>query len=198
VIVGAIVEGHGDCRALPILLRRIAQVLDSSLDVTVPSPYRLPRGKAVKPDELARAVEFMARRAGSDAPLVVLLDADADCPRALAPMLKQRAIDQRSDRKISVVLAKREYEAWFLAAARSLRGQRGLPDDLEAPDNPEDVRSPKAWLNARMPQGYSETLDQPALTAVFDLNEARSAPSFEKLIRDFCWLLGRPLPGTLG
>ncbi len=37
-----------------------------------------------------------------------------------------------------------------------------------------------------MPAGrtYRETLDQPAMTSLFDLDEARSAPSFDKLWRD--------------
>ena len=30
-------------------------------------------------------------------------------------------------------------------------------------------------------QGYRETLHQPALTAIFDLDAAREAPSFDKL-----------------
>ena len=30
-------------------------------------------------------------------------------------------------------------------------------------------------------QPYSETLDQPALTAILDLDAARAAPSFDKL-----------------
>jgi hypothetical protein len=36
---------------------------------------------------------------------------------------------------------------------------------------------------------YRETLDQPALTDVFDLNAARVAPSFDKLWRDVGALL---------
>jgi hypothetical protein len=51
------------------------------------------------------------------------------------------------------------------------------------------VRGAKGWLNARMPRGYSPTIDQPALTAVFDLEQARTAPSFDKLIRELTQLL---------
>ena len=38
-----------------------------------------------------------------------------------------------------------------------------------------------------MPQAskYSETADQAALTAVFDIKLAQKAPSFDKLYRDF-------------
>jgi len=51
------------------------------------------------------------------------------------------------------------------------------------------VRDAKGWLHARMPKGYSETVDQPALAAVFDLTAARRSPSFDKLIRDLLGLL---------
>lgn len=80
--------------------------------------------------------------------------------------------------------AKQEFENWFLMAARSLRGHRGLPSDLEPPSEPEAVRDAKGWLSQRMPDRYSETLDQPALAAVFDWREAAVLPSFDKLLRD--------------
>ena len=43
-----------------------------------------------------------------------------------------------------------------------------------------------------MPSGqrYRETPHQPALTAIFDLDAARAAPSFDKLWRDVSELLG--------
>ena len=95
------------------------------------------------------------------------------------------------------VLAKTEYEAWFLAAAGSLAGQRGLDEILEPPDNPEAIRGAKGWLNARMPRGrgYRETIDQTAFTATFDMAAARqSSPSFDKLWRDVESLLQPPQP----
>jgi hypothetical protein len=45
-----------------------------------------------------------------------------------------------------------------------------------------------------MPKGYSEGLDQPALTAVLDLKLARRVDSFDKLVRDVARLLGRIAP----
>ena len=43
-----------------------------------------------------------------------------------------------------------------------------------------------------MPRGqrYRATQHQPALTAIFDLDAARAAPSFDKLWRDVSELLG--------
>ena len=42
VRVGAVVEGHGEVRALPILIRRICEAHEV-FDLHVEHPYRLPR-----------------------------------------------------------------------------------------------------------------------------------------------------------
>jgi hypothetical protein len=59
-----------------------------------------------------------------------------------------------------------------------------LPSDLAAPESPESVRDAKGWLGSKMPTGYSETVDQPALAYAFDLEAAERLPSFAKLKRD--------------
>lgn len=192
--IGVIVEGRGEHDAVPLLLRRIVTWLDPTREVVVAPPHRLPKGRLVKDHEIKRAVELAARKVGAGGPILVLLDADDDAACVLGPKLLSWATAARSDRPISVVVAVREYEAWFLAAARSLSGQRGLPHDMAAPADPERHHSPKRWLDERMPSGYSETLDQPALTGAMDLQQARRAPSFDKLIRDVARLLGREPP----
>lgn len=181
--VGIIVEGHGEVEAFPIVVRRLLEQQGIS-DLEIPRPFRLPKGKMRKPAELARAVELVARKTGPDGALLVLVDADDDCPARLGPQILEQVQGVRSDRPASVVVAKREFEAWLLGAADSLRGQRGLPSDLAAPESPESVRDAKGWLGAKMPTGYSETVDQPALASVFDLQAAERLPSFAKLKRD--------------
>jgi hypothetical protein len=87
-----------------------------------------------------------------------------------------------------VVLAHQEFEAWFLAAASSVKGLRGLRGDIENHGAPESVRGCKEWLETWMPstQKYSETADQVAFAATFDMPLARqNAPSFDKLWREF-------------
>jgi len=94
--------------------------------------------------------------------------------------------------EISVVLARKEYEAWFIAAAESLRGRCGLPSDLVSDPNPENIRGAKEWLSRHMPRNrrYAETTDQAALTSVFDMAAARqSADSFDKCYREIERLL---------
>ncbi|RKG83140.1 DUF4276 family protein [Corallococcus terminator] len=193
--LGLIVEGAGEVLAAPILVRRLASFLapEVRLDMLNP-PHRLSRGKLVKEDELSRVIDLTARRVGGDGCILVLLDADEDMPCVLGPRLLGWARKHRSDRAISVVVAQCEYEAWFLAAAESLRNHRGLPSDLRAPPHPERIRDAKGWLHKRMPDGYSPTIDQAALTKIFDLEAARRADSFDKLFRDMGALLGVSVP----
>ncbi len=188
----AIVEGHGEVTALPQLLRRIAGEVSPDLVVETPRPIRVPRNRIVKEGELERAVTLASHKAGIDGCIIVLLDADRDCPAELAPQLVARAAAACPGRDVRAVLAKTEYEAWFLAAAGSLAGRRGLDEALAPPDDPEAIQDAKGWLSARMPLGrrYRETLDQAALTATFDMAEARRrSPSFDKLWRDVRSLL---------
>lgn len=190
----AIVEGYGEVAALPILLRRIGERINPEEYLEIPQPIRVKRQKILKSGELERAVELASRRAGPEDRILILLDADQDCPAILGPEILQRAAQFRRDRRISVVLAKMEYEAWFLSAARSLAGKRGLDAELEPPPDPEAVRDPKRWLTQRMYAGraYRETLDQPALSGTVDLETARTSPSFDKLWRELETLLRRP------
>lgn len=188
--IGLVVEGHGEVEAAPLLVRRVAAWAGFEGELVIPPPLRVHRGSVVKEGELERAVELTARKVGEGGGILVLLDADDDLACQLGPELSRRAIKARSDRRIGVVFAVREYEGWFLAAAESLRGHRGLAADLGAPDDAEAIRGAKGWLDARMANGYSETIDQAKLTAKFDLDRARSAaPSFDKLVREVCKLL---------
>jgi hypothetical protein len=186
--LAAIVEGDGEVEAVPILIRRVAAEIDPSLAVRVDPVLRVPASRLMKPQELERYVEFAARKLSGQGGILILVDCDWDqgCPAQEAPALLARARQARGDMTISVVLAKKEYEAWFIAAAESLRGKRGLATDLTAPANPEDIRGAKEWLSRHMPRNrpYAETTDQPALSAVFDMAQAREADSFDKCYRE--------------
>jgi hypothetical protein len=72
---------------------------------------------------------------------LVLLDADDDCPAELGPKIQDRARQVVPHRSVSVVLANREYEAWFLAAAGSLHGQRGFAFECPPGFEPERLRN---------------------------------------------------------
>lgn len=185
--VVAIVEGHGEVAAVPLLLRRIGEAQEPPVYPDVPMPIRVPKARFVRdPAEQARALRLAASKAGPGGSVLVLLDADEDCPAELAPRLLASARETVGT-PVAVVLAKREYEAWFLAAAESIAGRRGLALGLTAPVDPEAVGGAKAWLTDRMAnsRAYRETRDQPALTEIFDLGLAkRRSASFDKLWRD--------------
>ena len=187
-----IVEGHGEVEAVPVLLRRIVEAVAPNANVEVTPPIRVDRYKIVKPTELERAIELAARIANGDGCVLVLLDAEDDCPAELGPDLLRRASGTRPDRAIRVVLAKREYEAWFVAAVTSIVGLAGISEDARAPEDAEGIRDAKRWLTRHMPEAHSyrPTRHQALLTRHFDLDTARrGAPSFDKLWRDLSTLL---------
>lgn len=165
-VIAPIVEGHGDSLAIRRLIERVTSAYCADATVVVAKPLRM-----------QRAVTLAARQIRDrDGGVLVLIDADDDCPRELAPALLAHARAAHGGVAVEVVLAEREFEAWGLAAARSLRGWRGLPDDLEPPPNPQGVRGAKEWLTERMPGAavYSPTADQPSLAAAINLDQARS------------------------
>ncbi len=188
VQIACVVEGHGDVEAVPIVVRRIAERCDPGISVHIPLPIRIPKSKLLKPTELERAVDLAIRKIGGNGAVLVVLDSDDDCPRDVAPHLLQRITHEFGHMLIplAVVLAKREFESWFLAAAGSLRGNRGLLQELEPPPDPEEIRDAKGWLSSQMEEGhrYVGTLDQPAFASLFDLGSARQADSFDKFYRD--------------
>ena len=191
VQIGCIVEGKSEVEAVPILIRRIAEDLYPELRIDIPRSFRVSRNQVVKMGEIERAVDFTAQKIGGRGAILIILDSDDDCPAQLGPELLRRARQVRNDLPIAVVLAKHEFESWFLAAAESLQGQRGLNSDLQSPNDPEAISGAKEWLSQRMESTgtYSPTADQPGLTARFDLDQARQADSFDKCYRDIARLL---------
>ena len=184
--IAAIVEGHGEVVSLPILIHRIARRVAPGISLRIEKPLRVHRQRVVLPGQLEYSIETVAKATGRDGRILILLDSNGDCPKVLAGELRRRAELARSDRRIRVVLAKMEYEAWFVASADSLVGHCGITPSTTAVEHAEEIRNAKGWLSRRMPEGkrYSPRRDQPTLTRVFDLDAARSAPSFDKFWRD--------------
>ena len=196
VRISCIVEGHGEDKAVPRLIHRVAQSYYSAsyyseLVLVTPSPIRVHRNQVVKDGELEGKVELAARKIKGQGGILIILDSDDECPARLGPELLHRASQVRRNLPIAVVLAKQEFEAWFLAAATSLRGQRGLKNDIDPPNDPEAIRDAKGWLSHQMEgsRTYRETRDQAALTALFDIDKARQVGSFDKCYRDIVRLL---------
>lgn len=204
-----IVEGHGEEAALRILLQRVWTELLGGDYVEVLKPIRRSRSSLIRPSgiqegELSRAIELaLLKLHASPSPepalVLLLLDAEDALPCELAPQLVEVVGRSRPDVDLACVLANVEYETWFVAAAESL-GRYLDVDEGEVPDDPEASRFGKGWIEARF-QGpkYSESVDQPAMTAAMDLRLCRRrSPSFDKLCRELERRLGSrrvPIPG---
>lgn len=119
---------------------------------------------------------------------------EGDGEVAAVPLLLRRLANWRTPGVFAVVIAKREYEAWFIAAAESLHGWRGFAFDPAERIDAETPRDAKGWLRQRLAAGiYGETTDQPAFTARFDLQQAfDGSRSFRKLCKEWDIQAGRP------
>jgi hypothetical protein len=183
--IASIVEGHAETRSIGVLLRRLRPT------VRVLPPQRVPRSRLLRAGEIERAVELAARKAGPGGAILVLMDADDDCPAALGPSLLARCRSAHAAVSTRVVLAKRELESWFLAGIESLRGRRTLAIDAASVPDPETApRNAKGFLSRVMARPYQDVIDQVAFAAQLDLELARRhAPSLDKFLRDVASLL---------
>jgi hypothetical protein len=172
MIIQPIVEGQGDEAAVPLLLRRLLNEAEA-WGLEVGRPHCKRRTQLVKKDSLQGAVRVAALRQDC-AGILVLFDADDDCPKELAPTLEEWAREAAGGRPCAVVMANREYEAWFLASIEALRGKAAILPAATSHPNPEEPRDAKGELEDRMRRGasYSPTVDQAALTAHLDLRIA--------------------------
>lgn len=185
-MIQPIVEGHGEVDAVPVLLRRMRDQA-GIFDLQIGVPIRRTRAQLVREETLHQAVD-LARSQSNCSSILILLDGDDDCPRELAPQLETWARAAAGGIPSAVVMANREYEAWFLAAIESLRGLRGIRVDASRPDDPESARGAREALEDLMVAGtsYHTTADQPALTAVFDMGAAyRLSRSFRRMVSVF-------------
>lgn len=186
--VAAIVEGEGEVAALPVLLRRLNTWRAPGNYAQVLQPIRVRRDLFLNREaELKRHLLLAAAKCGDDGWILVLLDADDDCPIELGGEILARAQRCVPHRRVSVVLANREYEAWFIAAAQSLHGQRGFLFDSAELVDAETPRNAKGWIGVRMAAGtYREMTDQPAFSACMDLQQAfERSRSFRKLCTEW-------------
>lgn len=183
---GFVVEGDGEIEAVPLLVRRIIAELDPAAPVAYRRPVRVTKSKMLRAAELERAIGFVRRGIQNAGAILVVLNADDDCPATLGPLLLAKARPFTRDCPLSVVVATREFESWFLAAAPSLSGRQRLKNGLRAPENVESIRGAKEWLRRNMAPGasYSPTVDQAKLAGSMSLAEARTAPSFDRCYRE--------------
>lgn len=186
MIIQPIVEGQGDVQAVPVLLRRLRDEAQA-WELEIGRPHRRTRGELAKKETLQRAVQ-VAVLEDACVGVVIVFDADDDCPKELAPTIQRWAEEVSQGVPCVVVMANREYEAWILASIEEMRGHRSIKADAVSHPEPEDPRNAKGALEDCMVPGasYSETVDQAALTARISLKKAYAASrSFRRLVSAF-------------
>lgn len=166
-VVGLVVEGHGDVTATPILLRRVLAQHD--LWPRVLQPHRVPKTRMRQ--DLGRATRLQLSRVGSLGGVLILVDADGDDPHWLADQLS-KAIEPDVITRCRVVVAVKEYEAWFLGSIESLRAHKSVSNDASFAGDPEAPRDAKGALNSQMLEAYQEPIHQGAFSAEMDLDAA--------------------------
>ena len=181
-----VVEGDGDASALPGLLIRIIQEKYHRYDAIVAQG----RTKVVKangrPKLEGNLERFLAHAQNKPqcGAILVLVDADRDCPVSLARKLTKRCAQIDLNCPVQIVCANREYESWFLASLNTIRGRHGLPMNAVLSGDAEAVLNPKQWLTDHMPSGqaYKETTHQASFSRLIDLDLAcRNSRSFRRL-----------------
>jgi len=188
ISIASIVEGDSEVSSLPILLRRLAAELAPAILVSPLQPIRIKRDRFLnREDEFRRQLLLAGAKCGKDGWILIVLDADDDCPAQLGAKVYQRAQQYIPHRSLSVVVANREFEAWFLAAAQSLHGYRGFflnPGEVIEAEIP---RNAKGWMGQHMYSGtYRELLDQPAFANRMDIQQALdNSRSFRKLCKEW-------------
>ena len=140
-----IVEGHGDVAAFPVLLRCLVAEA-RSWSIGIGRPIRVPRGKLVQQAGVERAVRLALLQPKCGA-VLILFDGDRDCPAQLGPTVQAWAAAHTGELPCRVVIAHREYEAWFLAtgAQRQILVGRSLYQLQVVPKTGQFIRLSDAF-----------------------------------------------------
>ncbi|WP_437901300.1 DUF4276 family protein [Sorangium sp. So ce124] len=181
-----VVEGHGEVEAARNLVIRLWA--DLGLPHAIWGAPK--RGKALNTRAgVLQACELL--RSERDCAFALLLrDEDDGCPASAGPETAAWMAAASLPFPVAVVLAHREFEAWFLPcihlmAGREIRPGVRIAEGTTCPEDPEGIRDVKGWLSKHFPRGkaYKPTLDQLKLTQWIDFGVLRTsgARSFRTL-----------------
>lgn len=180
-----IVEGEGDERAVPVLLRKILEH-HGHYEIQVLKPQR--RGEL--PKVKANFRRFFETAILEDAAVLCVLDFDCEgCidVNSEEQALRDLAQNIRPGYPFDACFIVKEFESLFLCD--SLTTQSILPAIAAGtvfPANPESVRDAKGWLSSAQPKGmaYKPTTHQAKITSQLNLEHlAQHSPSFQRLTR---------------
>lgn len=198
--IAPVVEGQTEQGCLERLLQRTwTELLGRTERLQVLEPFRGPRDKLIhSPSDLIKTIEQSLQKLyakakrdpGARKLLLLLLDAEGDCPAALAPRLLESAREiAPADVEVACVMPKQMLENWIVAGASTLGGINNLPNPLPVRDQFEE-RSGAAWLDEQLrsmskTRKYKKVIDAKEFINCIDLNECRTnSPSYDKLCRE--------------
>lgn len=190
-----IVEGDGDLKAVPVLLRNLLNQ-HGFYGVQILSPHK--RGEL--PKVAANFDNYFRMALKENAAVLWILDFDCefcDCPYKEADKLYSRAHAIRSDWPFKIAFVVREFESLFLAERQAAINILNLPPATRFPEDPEALRDAKGWLSSALPKGvsYKPTTHQAKITAHLDLETLRGASAnFRHLEKSLLYLIAADAP----
>ena len=191
-VIASLVEGRGEEGALRPLIHNIITSAAGAVYPHILRPRRMHRGTMVNtPGELERCAADELATAGPAGRLLVLLDADGDCPAELGPQLRRRLDARFPSHTVSVNIADWEYESWFIASAESIARHTGTAGQYAVPQNIEAIRDAKGWVERYLMMAkYNPQENQAAFSARIDVPLARRrSQSFNRFCREIERLL---------
>jgi hypothetical protein len=177
------VEGPGDAKAVPILLKRILKK-NRIFDIDFPRPHI--RGDLPKIKK--NFTRFFADARQKKYPVLCVLDFDCDECREVEKEennLKNEAEKLYPGYFFEACFIVKEFESLFLWDAKNTR--KILPsiiDGYDFPEAPESIRDAKGELSKAQPKGYiyKPTIHQAELSREVDLDLLKSrSPSYQRL-----------------
>jgi hypothetical protein len=212
--IAPIVEGHTEADCVERLLQRVwGGLLAAPIRLKVLQPSRCKRDAFVNPshpqfaekieEAYTKLMQRVRRESASRGLILLLLDAENDCPATLGPQLLAAARTRQGNVDISCVLAKRMMENWLVAGCATLGGVNGLPKLLTPPADPDGCHG-AGWLKEQLrsesqpkrpTKTYKKTVDAALFIAAFDLDACRATSrSFQKLCKELELRLPLPPP----
>jgi len=146
-----IVEGEGDAKAVPLLLRRIVHGKFQKVGTQF-APIKL-KGRGNIQTKFMNFLELALKKSNLEA-IFIVVDSEGNCPKNLAQQLSQWVRQRNPHVPVAIVVAHQCYEAWLLAG-HCLSSQ----SETIAPG------TAKKLIGRKMGKPYKETIDQPSLTA---------------------------------
>lgn len=186
-----IVEGDGDLKAVPVLLRKLL-TWHGLHETQILPPHK--RGEL--PKVAAGFDNYFRMALKENAAILLVLDFDCEyctCPYQEAEKLYQRAQAIRSDWPFKIAFLVKEFESLFLAETQAATYVLALPPDTEFPNAHETIRDAKGWLSKALPKGscYKPTVHQEKITARLDFEKLRATSAdfrhMEKALLHLAW-----------